>query len=136
MSERMAKVALTAGGLLFLPLFPYLAYTRPEYFTSPSYLGGFILLGFWLISVWLYRQAFLPIVLVALLLAGLTLPVGLAIWVAARWFFVATGALAGCFVMLKERQLFGLSHTPAMSFSRSWRPSLLRQGLPGIAPSR
>jgi O-antigen ligase len=110
MTENMPKLILIAGTVLSVPIALYLAYSRPGYFTSPVFLGGFLLFEAMLVASWLYRRIFLPIVLLAFLFAGVDLPVG-GIWVAGRWFFLALGAAVGSFVMLRERNhYFKLFH--------------------------
>ena len=102
MTDRIPKVALIAAAMLMVPLLAYVAYSRPAYFTAPAILGGIILLEFLLVAAWMYRRIFLPIVLLAFLLAGVDLPVG-GVWTVARWAFLCIGAMVGCFIMLKER---------------------------------
>lgn len=102
MTERLPKTALIAGTLCSLPILLYFAYARPGYFTSPVYLEWLLGAEAILVAAWLYRRIFLPVVLLAFLLAGLNLPVG-GMWVAGRWFFLAVGAGVGSFVLLKER---------------------------------
>jgi len=115
MTDRLSNLVLAAGGLLTVLLFVYLAFSQPGYFSSPVFLGGFIGLEFLLVSLWMYRRIFLPIVVVAFLLAGVDLPVVASIWTAGRWFFLAAGAVVGSFIMLKERaQHFGLFHAMAI----------------------
>lgn len=102
MTERIAKLALIAATILSVPIAVYLAYSRPGYFTSPVFLGSFLLAETMLVTSWLYRRIFLPVVLLAFLFAGIDLPVG-GFWTAGRWFFLAVGAAVGSFIMLKER---------------------------------
>lgn len=102
MTDRLPKIVLIAGTLLFVPTALFFSYSRPGYFTSPVFLGSFLLAEALLVASWLYRRAFLPVVLLAFLFAGVDLPVG-SFWVGARWFFLAVGAAVGCFIMLKER---------------------------------
>jgi len=110
MTEGVPKAALIMAAALVLPVLAYAAYSRPGYFTSPLFLGGFIAAEVMFAATWLYRRVFLPVVLVAFLLAGVNLPVG-GMWTAGRWFFLCVGALVGCFIMLKERaHHFGLFH--------------------------
>jgi hypothetical protein len=97
-----------------LPAALYLAYTRPVFFTSPTFLGGLIVFECLLAAVWGYRRAFFPLVLVTFLFAGTGLAIGGG-WNLARWVFLCTGALVGSFIMLKERRHhFGLFHALAM----------------------
>jgi O-antigen ligase len=94
-------------------LLAYMAYSRPSYFTSQKYLGGLILLILLVAAVWLYRRVFFPMIIIAFLLAGVNLPVG-AVWTAARWLFLAVGALCGLLIVIRERHYhFGLFHLTA-----------------------
>ena len=114
MTERIPKGVLIAVVAVCLPMLAYLAGIRPGYFTSPDYLGGVLIFEFLLVALWLYRIIFFPLVIVAFLLAGTSLPVG-GIWVAVRWFFLCAGAFLGSFIMLKERRHhFGLFHALAV----------------------
>jgi hypothetical protein len=110
MTESMPKLILIAAAILSVPIALYFAYSRPGYFTSPVFLGGFLVFEGMLVASWLYRRIFLPAVLVAFLLAGVELPVG-GMWVAGRWFFLAMGAAVGSFILLREhRHHFKLFH--------------------------
>jgi O-antigen ligase len=109
-TERVSKAVLIGGALLTLPGLAFLSLTRPAYFTNSTYIGGLLLVEFLIMAVWLYRRVYFPLVLVAFLLAGVSLPVG-GVWTVARWFFLCVGALVGIFIMLKERRThFGLFH--------------------------
>lgn len=85
--------------MVAMPLLAYLAYARPGYFTSSSYLGGLVLAEFLLACLWFYRKVYFPVVIVAFLLAGTEWGVG----IAERWMVLIVGALVGLFIMLKER---------------------------------
>ncbi len=114
MTERIPKSIFVAAVVLGLMVLAYLAYSRPGYFTSQTYLGGILLIECLAAAVWMYRKVFFPLIVVAFLLAGVDLPVG-GIWAILRWVFLAVGALTGTFLMLKERsQHFGLIHLVAM----------------------
>ena len=114
MTERNPKSIYIAFFVLSPLGLAYLAYSRPGYFTSPTYLGGVLLLEFLAAAVWMYRRVFFPLVIVAFILAGVDLPVG-HFWTALRWLFLCVGALVGAFIMLKERSHhFGLFHIVAM----------------------
>lgn len=114
MTKRIPKGVLIAVVAACLPLLAYLAGIRPGYFTRPDYLGGVLIFEFLLLALWLYRSIFFPLVIVAFLLAGTSLPVG-GIWVAVRWFFLCAGAFLGSFIMLKEhRHHFRLFHALAV----------------------
>jgi O-antigen ligase len=113
MPERVHKLVFVGAAVLGSLVLAYAALSRPGYFTSQSYLGGVILVEFLIAAVCFYRRVFFPIVIVAFLLAGVDLPVG-SVWTAARWVFLGTGALVGCFITLKEHGLrFTLFHTVA-----------------------
>src|SRR5437660_6696864 len=93
-----------AAVMFVLPVLGYLAYSRPWYFTSTSYLAGLIFLEFLVIAVRMYRRVFFAVVLLIFLLAGVNLPVGTG-WTAARWVVLSVGALAGLVIALKDRRL-------------------------------
>lgn len=113
MTERIPKLVLILAALVCVPMLAGLVYTRPGYFGSPIYLGGLVLCEVLLASLWFYRQVFFPLILVAFLLAGMSLPLA-GMWVAARWFFLSAGAFAGSFIVLKERRFrFGGFHVIA-----------------------
>lgn len=103
MTEGIPKAALLAGILILPPLLLFLAYMRPGYFTSTEFLEGILLLECLVAALWMYRRVFLPIVIVAFLLAGTGLPLAGEMWRAGRWGVLGVGALAGSFVVLKER---------------------------------
>jgi O-antigen ligase len=114
MRERIPKGALVGAAVLSLPILAFLAYSRPWYFTSSTYIGG--LVGFELVfaAIWFYRQVFFPLVIVGFLLAGMNLPTSGA-WTAGRWVVLCTGAMVGSFIVLKERRLqFGGFHFVAI----------------------
>ena len=114
MPDRIPKAWLIGGAFaLVAPLAVYIAYSQPFLVTSPTFLGGMIVLELLLAAVWFYRRAFFPAVLLAFLFAGSALPVGGG-WVIARWVFLGTGASVGCFIMLNERRYqLGLFHALA-----------------------
>jgi len=123
----MAAVVLCPLALM------YLAYSRPGYFTSQTYLGGLLLLEFLAVAVWMYRKVFFPLVILAFLLAGVDLPVG-AFWTMARWGFLCVGALVGSLLMLKEpRHHFGMFHIVATFAALSTLVSAAVSQYPGVA---
>jgi len=103
------------GGAILAPVFlALLAYSQPGYFTSQTYLGGLLLLELLCAALWMYRQVFFPLILIAFLFAGTGLAVGGG-WTVARWVFLGFGAAGGCVIMFKERgQRFGLFHIVAL----------------------
>src|ERR1035441_4215016 len=113
MPDRIPKSVIISASVLGLMALAYLAYSRPGYFTSQTYLGGILLIECLAAAVWMYRRVFFPLIMVAFLLAGVDLPVG-AFWAILRWVFLAVGALAGTFLMFRERSHhFGLFHIVA-----------------------
>jgi len=106
--ERIPRSAFIVAFALAPLVLAYLAYSRPWYFTSQTYLGGLILIEFLVAAVWLYRSVFFPVVITSFLLAGVNLHVG-TFWTAGRWVFLGVGALVGLLIILKERSYhFGL----------------------------
>ena len=110
MTERIPRSIIIAAALLAIPALGYVAYSRPWYFTSQTYLTGLIFLEFLLAAVWMYRRVFFPVILVTFLLAGVNLPVGRG-WTSGRWVVLAVGALVGLLLVLKDRMHdFGFFH--------------------------
>ena len=115
MTERIPKSVFVAAFVLGPVVLVYLAYSRPGYFTSPTYLGGLLLLEFLVAAIWMYRRVFFPLVILAFLLAGVNLPVG-SVWRSARWMILGVGAFVGLTIVLKDRRYhFGLFHLAALS---------------------
>lgn len=70
----------------------------------------------WLVDV---SSGLLPVLIVGFLLAGVNLPVG-TVWTAARWLFLAAGAIFGLLITIGERRyhfgpFFFDSHGPTFS---------------------
>ena len=133
MNERSLKIVIIAAAVFCPVVLLFLASSRPGYFTSPIYIGGLVLLEALAAAVWLYRQVFFPIVLVAFLFAGVDLPVG-SFWTQARWFFLAVGAVVGAVIMLKERSHhYGLFHVTATFAVLATLISAAVSQYPGVA---
>jgi hypothetical protein len=113
-TERIPKGVLVGGAILAPIFLALLAYAQPGYFTSQTYLAGLLLLELLCAALWMYRQVFFPLTLIAFLFAGTGLAVGGG-WTVARWVFLGVGAAAGCVIVLKERGFrFGLFHIVAL----------------------
>jgi O-antigen ligase len=113
-TERIPKSVLVAGAILAPIFLALLAYSRPGYFSSQTYLEGLLVLEILCAALWMYRQVFFPLILIAFLFAGTGLAVGGG-WTLARWVFLGVGAAAGCLIMLKDHgHRFGLFHTVAL----------------------
>ncbi len=113
MTDRIPKSALI-GAAIVVPVLALVAYSQPAYFADQTYLAGLVFLEFVFAALWMYRQVFFPLILLAFLFAGTTLPVGGG-WTVARWVVLGIGAMAGCVILAKDRRLhFGLFHTAAL----------------------
>jgi hypothetical protein len=112
--ERIPRSVLVGAVLLAPLMLVYLAYSRPGYFNSQLYLSALVFLEFLFGAIWLYRQVFFPVVLMAFLFAGTGLQIGSG-WTVARWVVLAIGALVGCAIVVKDRRLhFGWFHAVAL----------------------
>lgn len=110
MTERIPKHVLACGLAMGLLCLAYLAYSRPDYFTSSTNIAGLLVIQFLIAAVYFFRRVFFPAVLVSFLFAGVDLPVGSG-WATARWVFLGVGAGVGLVMMVKERRLhYGLFH--------------------------
>jgi O-antigen ligase len=112
-TERIPRYVFVAGTLLGLLFMAYVAYSRPGYFTSETYIAGLLLLELLVAAVCFYRRVFFPLVLVSFLFAGVDLPVGPG-WTTARWIFLGAGAGVGLIMVFKQHtQHYGLFHAVA-----------------------
>ena len=136
MTERIPKSIFAAALVLGVVLLAFVAYSGPDGFTSQTNLGGVLLLEFLAIAVWMYRRVFFPLIIVAFLLAGVDLPVGV-VWTSVRWLFLGVGALVGGVLMLKERSHhFGLFHILALFASLATLVSAAVSQYPSVALSK
>jgi len=104
--------AAAAAVLLFLA---WIAYSRPGYFTSELYLGGFVGLEMLALALWRFRQVFFGLLMYSFLAAGTGFPGG-AFGTRTRWAFLAVGAVVGTLITLKEGRLrLGLFHMVSVS---------------------
>jgi len=81
-----------------------LAYSRPGYFTSQTYMFGVMGLELLALAVWRFRQVFFALLMYAFLAAGTGLP-GTSVGTKGRWVFLGIGAVVGTLIALKERRL-------------------------------
>lgn len=133
MNKRTTKLLVAGATAFSVPTLLYLAYRRPGYFGSSTYLGGLVFLELVLAAIWFYRKVFFPFVIVAFLFAGMNLPLG-GMWTSARWFVLGVGALVGCFIMLKGGHAgFRWFHLMAISAVLAALVSAVVSRYPGFA---
>ncbi|HEY4905403.1 MAG TPA: O-antigen ligase family protein [Candidatus Sulfotelmatobacter sp.] len=115
MTKDLSKGALAATVIPLLPFVLWLAYSRPGYFTSETYMAGFIGLELLAVALWRFRQIFFALLMYVFLSAGSALP-GASFSTRGRWILLGIGALVGALIMLKERQFrLGFFHLIALS---------------------
>lgn len=86
---------------------------RPAYLSSAYYLGGLIFLQGLLAAIWKYQQRFFPVLVVAFLWAGMSLPLS-TVWTAGRWAVLALGAIVGFALYIRsEHPRFSTFHLVA-----------------------
>ncbi|HTS35727.1 MAG TPA: O-antigen ligase family protein [Candidatus Solibacter sp.] len=101
MTERIPRIVLVAGAIAVPIVLVLFAYLRPGYVTSELYVGGLLFVEFMIAAIWMFREVFFPLVLMAFLFSGLNLHVG-SFWTVLRWVILAIGALVGIIVMLRD----------------------------------
>lgn len=111
----------------------YIAVFRPGYLSSITYLGGLLFLQLLVLAAWRFRQRFFPLVLLAFLAAGTSVPFHGA-WTSARWVVLAVGALVGAVLYLREpRHRFRAFHFLAFACVLSALVSALVSAFPEVA---
>jgi O-antigen ligase len=103
MMSQIAKPALAAAAGVCAIAVVYMAWSRPSYFTSQTYIGGLILLELVIGAIWKFRQVFFTVLILAFVLAGTSLP-GSSVFTSARWLFLGVGAVVGFLMVLKDHQ--------------------------------
>jgi O-antigen ligase len=101
LADRITKLAVMGAVAVAPFLLALAAYYRPGYFVSQTYLLGLLFLELVLAALWMYRQVFFPLVIMAFLLAGVSLPLS-SFWVTGRWAILGAGAAAGTLLFLKD----------------------------------
>ena len=99
--ERFPKGIVVGATLCSVLLLTYLAYFRPWYFNQSNMVGLFAL-ELLIVALWMYRRMFFTLVIVAFLLAGMTLPGAGGGWSMVRWIVLALGAFVGLLIVLRE----------------------------------
>ncbi len=88
---KVLGLAAFAVGAVFLFA---VAERRPGYFADVTLLGGLLMIEIIVLAIWHYERWFFPILMFSFLWAGSSLPLATA-GNAARWIFLAVGALVG-----------------------------------------
>lgn len=103
MLNRISKFRLPLAILLCCAFAAYMIVYRPGYLVSAEFLGMLIFVQFVAAILWSYATRFFPFLMIAFLLAAMTLPLQ-GMWTSARWFVLGMGALVGITLYLRERQ--------------------------------
>ena len=118
----MISTKNVSNGILIVAVVPVLfllaaiAYSRPGYFTSQTYMAGLIGLELLAVALWRFRQIFFALLMYVFLSAGSNLP-GSSFGTRGRWVFLGIGALAGSLIALKEGGKFRLGFFHLVSLS-------------------
>ena len=114
MNSRFSKFIVPALVLAVSLMAAGAALYRPAYLGSTYYLGGLIFLQGLLAALWKYQQRFFPVLVVAFLWAGMSVPFS-AVWTAGRWAVLALGAIVGFALYIRsEHPRFSTFHMVAM----------------------
>jgi O-antigen ligase len=109
-TSRLSRFILPAMIAVGCSFAVYVAVVRPAYFSNAEDLGSLLFFQMLLAAIWSYRTRFFPFLLVAFLWAGTDLPLSVA-WTSGRWFILATGALVGLVIFIREeRHRFAIFH--------------------------
>lgn len=103
MGDRMGGLLVGVGVVICCLVGGYIALFRPGYLSSVEYLEALVFLQIVFAALWKFRSRFFALLVISFLLAGLDLP-GRGPWVAARWFVLIVGAVAGYVAYMKERE--------------------------------
>ena len=114
MNDRYSQIFPLVAILLGCLLAGYVAVFRPGYLSSDYYLGALIVFQIVLAALWNYRQRFFLLLMLVFFWASTALPLSGA-WTAGRWFVLATGALVGFMIFMKNHPYyFGVLHLVAL----------------------
>ncbi|MGC2184508.1 MAG: O-antigen ligase family protein [Terriglobales bacterium] len=114
MNSRFSKL-IVIGVILAISLMAAgAALYRPAYLGNAYYLGGLLFLQGLLAAIWKYEQRFFPVLVVAFLWAGMSVPFS-TVWTAGRWAVLALGAIVGFALYIRsERPRFSTFHLVAV----------------------
>ncbi|MGH9504277.1 MAG: O-antigen ligase family protein [Terriglobales bacterium] len=114
MRKRFSKFIVPGVLLAIGFIVAVLAFYKPGYLSSATYLGALIFLQILLAAVWKYEQRFFPLMVMVFLWAGMSVPFS-AIWTSGRWGVLAVGAIAGFALYVRSaRPSFSGFHMVAM----------------------
>ncbi len=114
MNNRFSKFIVPALVLAVGLMAAGAALYRPAYLGSAYYLGGLIFVQGLLAALWKYEQRFFPVLVVAFLWAGMSVPFS-TVWTAARWAVLALGAIVGFALYIRsEHPRFSTFHMVAI----------------------
>ena len=114
MNRRFSKL-IVIGVILAISLMAAgAALYRPAYLGNAYYLGGLLFLQGLLAAIWKYEQRFFPVLVVAFLWAGMSVPFS-TVWTAGRWAVLALGAIVGFALYIRsEHPRFSTFHLVAV----------------------
>lgn len=105
MGDGVSRGFLLSGVAILAALtLGYVAYSRPWYFTSQTNLAVILGLELLIVAIWMYRIVFFWVVVLSFLFAGSNLQIVTG-WTTIRWGVLATGAVVGLLIVLKEGRL-------------------------------
>ena len=105
----------------------------PGYLSSAYYLGGLIFLQGLLAAVWKYQERFFPVLVVAFLWAGMSVPFS-TVWTAGRWAILAVGAIVGFALYIRsEHPRFSTFHLVALFTVLAALVSAAVSSFPGVS---
>jgi O-antigen ligase len=133
MNEQLARVAVP-GAVLAACLFGvYLALTRPAMLYRVDLIGAAIFLQVVILALWKFRERFFPLMIVAFVWAGTSLPLS-GSWNLGRWAVLAIGGIAGLVVYTRDHtHHFGILHLVALFAVLSAGVSALVSSHPEVA---
>jgi O-antigen ligase len=105
-----------------------------EYFSTPLYLEGFILIEIIIASLWYFEVAFFPLLMVVFLWAGSDVGLFAGVATSVRWVVLAMGTPVGAFLWMRSRQhSFTTLHLVALFCVASALASAMMSNVPMIA---
>lgn len=103
MGDRIEAILVPVMMLGCTLLAVFVAISRPGYLSNSYYLAVLLFLQVLIAALWDYRQRFFPLLVIVFLWAGTALP-WQGVWTMGRWFVLATGALVGLTIYMRDRR--------------------------------